>query len=357
MVIRRGLWGLLMVLSLGCSATHDVRRFTLDTGVESKAEHPVWPRAPELPRYLYAGELTGEENFPRVGAEEPGRAQRFFAWLVGLGQERREPVVLQRPLGGTVDGAGRVYVTDVSRQAVYRFDPVTPGLDVWQEAAPGQRFRSPIAVAMGPGDEVLVTDAELHRVYRLGPDGAPRGEIGADQLRRPTGIARDGPRGEIYVADTEAHDIKVFDDAGGLVRRIGHEGREEGALNAPTYIAFRDDRLYVTDTLNARIQVFSREGEPLNTIGERGLFVGNLVIPKGVSVDDEGHVYVVESYYDHLLVFDSDGRFLLPIGGSGKESGQFYLPAGVWTDPNGRVYVADMFNGRVEVFQFLGDLQ
>jgi len=46
---------------------------------------------------------------------------------------------------------------------------------------------------------------------------------------------------------------------------------------------------------------------------------------------------------------------LMPLGGTGKNIGQFYLPSGVWVDKNDKIYVADMFNGRVEVFQFLGD--
>ena len=50
-----------------------------------------------------------------------------------------------------------------------------------------------------------------------------------------------------------------------------------------------------------------------------------------------------------------DGTLLMSIGGNGKEHGQFYLPAGIWTDRRDRVYVADMFNGRVEIFQYLGD--
>jgi DNA-binding beta-propeller fold protein YncE len=88
--------------------------------------------------------------------------------------------------------------------------------------------------------------------------------------------------------------------------------------------------------------------------GAPGLYVGNLVRPKGVAVDNEGHVYVIESYFDHLLVFSRSGEYLLPIGGTGQETGRFFLPAGVWVDARNRVFVADMFNGRVMVFQFLG---
>ena len=107
--------------------------------------------------------------------------------------------------------------------------------------------------------------------------------------------------------------------------------------------------------MNSRIQVLDAAGETVKLrFGSRGLYLGNLVRPKGVAVDGEGNIYVVESYHDHLLVFDRGGQLLLALGGSGGEIGQFYLPAGVWVDRGNRVFVADMFNARVMVFQFLG---
>ena len=139
------------------------------------------------------------------------------------------------------------------------------------------------------------------------------------------------------------------------LRTIGHPGSGPGELNSPTYLAFAGGKLYVTDTLNARVQVFSSQGRHLMTVGTRGLYLGNLTHPKGVAVDPEGHIYVVESYYDHLLVFDDHGQFLLPIGGTGKSAGQFFLPAGVWTDRQNCVFIADSFNGRVMVLQYLGE--
>ena len=105
--------------------------------------------------------------------------------------------------------------------------------------------------------------------------------------------------------------------------------------------------------MNSRVQVFDGGSHRL-TVGARGLYVGNLVRPKGVTVDSQGNIYVVESYFDHLLVYDRLGNFLLGISGLGRDAGQFYLPAGVWTDDRNRVFVADMFNGRVVVLQVLG---
>ena len=225
---------------------------------------------------------------------------------------------------------------------------------MWERATPQEGFIAPIGMAVGERGELYVSDAELGFVAVLEPDGTPRTTIGKGLLQRPTGIAWDGAGGRLFVADTRASDIKVFDRSGLLLDTLGNEGDSPGELNAPTYISFAEDRIYVTDTLNSRIQVFDDEGNLLRLFGERGLYIGNLARPKGISVDPEGNIFVVESYYDYLLMYDAQGRLLLPIGGTGHAPGQFYLPAGVWADNDGQVYVADMFNGRVAIFQFLG---
>jgi DNA-binding beta-propeller fold protein YncE len=302
-------------------------------------------------RFRYAGELTGEQNFKALPGSTENRAVRALRWIAGLGRERKKPVVLQRPQGGAVDADGRVFVTDVSRAAVFVFDPAAGRLAVWSQATDESDFVAPIGVALGEDGEILVSDAELGIVVRLSSAGKPLGEIGRNVLVRPTGIARDPSNNRIYVADTRANDIKVFDSDGSLLALIGHEGDALGALNAPTYLTIAGDRVYVVDSLNSRVQVFDREGDLVKAFGERGLYVGNFTRPKGIAVGPRGQVYVVESYHDHLLVFDDDGQFLLPIGGTGRDPGQFYLPAGVWTDSGGLVYVADMFNGRVSIFE------
>jgi len=311
------------------------------------------PQTQEVPRYRYLGQLVGEGNF-RVVEGNRSTARRLFAWIAGLGDEADRPVVLQRPQAGMVDAAGRVLVTDVSRNAVFVFDQAGGKLDVWDRATRNQPFAAPIGIAPGRDGQVLVADAELGRVFRLGADGAPRGEFGAGVLQRPTGIARDAARGRVYVADTYAHDVKVFDDDGQLVATWGRRGEGPGEFNYPTHVALSHGTVLVCDSLNARVQAFDAQGRPTLQVGARGRYVGNLVRPKGVAADDEGNIYVVESMYDSLLVYDREGRFLMSLGGTGQEAGRFYLPAGVWIDARNRVFVADMFNGRISVFQFLG---
>lgn len=344
-----------MALLAGCAGVQPVRG-TMHYGMGDAPEgaRQLWPQPPEVPRYLYAGTLTGERNFQRPAAQAAG-LRAFGRWLVGLDGKGETPVVLQRPAAVLGDDQGRLYVSDTSRQAVFVFDERAGELRLWDRADVQLAFVSPNGMALGMAGELYVADAELGFVARLGPDGEPRPPIGRGELRRPTGLARDPASGWLYVADTDAHDIKVFDAAGTLLQRFGGPGSGEGRFNRPTHLALAQGELYVTDTLNGRVQVLdATSGAPRRQVGRRGLYLGNLVRPKGVSVDGEGHVYVVESYYDSLLVFSPRGEFMLPIGGTGTATGRFYLPAGVWVDARNRVHIADMFNGRVVLFQFLG---
>ena len=345
------LLALLLCLS-GCAETKYVMH--LDPDYQAKNIVPIWPTAPETPRYRYVGQLLGEENFVPAETNNRDVGMKLFYWLVGLVGMADEKTTLKRPQSGAVDAQGRVFVTDVSNHAVFVFDQPAGKLLVWKQARANQNFVTPIGIAIGAGGQILVADAELGQVFRLDPEGKPLGSFGQGALTRPTGLARDAQRGRIYVSDTHAHDIKVFDDDGHLLEVIGRRGEGEDELNFPTHLSFAGDKLYVADSMNARVQMFDAQGKAAGTLGRRGIYVGNLTRPKGVAVDGSGNIYVVESFYDHLLVFNSQGDFLMPIGGTGKEVGQFYLPAGAWTDPNGRIYVADMFNGRIVIFQFLG---
>lgn len=345
------LLGALVLLS-GCAELKYTMR--LDPAQEQAGTARMWPDGPDKRRFRYAGQLIGEDNFVSDAADARNSGMSFLHWLVGLVGSGADKVALSRPQSGMADAQGRIYVTDTARHAVFVFDQVAGKLLVWDRALENTDFVTPIGIVQGARGEILVVDADLGGVFRLDRDGHPLGTFGLQVLERPTGIARDAQRGRIYVADTHAHNIKVFNDDGRLVQTIGRRGDGDGEMNFPTHLAFANDKLYVADSMNARVLILDAQGKQLATVGRRGRFVGNLSRPKGVSVDAHGNIYVVESFYDNLLVFNSDGKFLMPIGGTGKEIGQFYLPSGVWSDQQGRVYVADMFNGRVMIFQFLG---
>lgn len=323
-----------------------------------------WPKPPDEPRFRYAGELFGETNFIDMSGENVSFLMRAAVtvgrWVAGL-LSVNEKVVMLRPIHGLTEPTGKVYVVDAGRSAVLVFEPQAEEgkkgegeLLVWTQAEERLAFASPIAIAAAWNGTLAVSDAKLKAVYLLDNKGVPVGKIGAGQLDRPTGLAFDRARGQLYVADTEASDIKVFDQAGNLLRTIGRPGGDLGELNAPTHLAFSGGALHVSDSLNNRVQVFDPDGKFLRVTGEVGIHVGQFSRPKGVAVDAERKLtYVIESYFAHLLIYDEQGQFLLGIDGSGLPEGKFMLPAGVWLGSDGKVFVADMYNNRVVIFEKL----
>lgn len=353
LAMRSRAWSVALCLVAALSACSS-RPARLHYGINDAPEgrRLMWPPEPEIPRYQFSGQLTGEDNF--VHDEGEGLMQRFFRWVTGLGEET--PRELQRPQAVVGDEKGRIFVTDVSRAAVFVFDEPAGELRIWEYASGLRRFVSPIGIVADPDGSIWVADAELGIVAHLDRDGTPLAAVGKGMLKRPTGLARDPDSGEIFVSDTYGHDIKVFSPTGELLRTIGGRGSEPGLFNYPTHIYIANGELFVTDTMNARVQIMRLDeaGEP-RALGRRGLYIGNLVRPKGVAADREGNIYVVESLYDNLLIFNDKGEFLMPIGGVGQGTGKFYLPSGVWVDDLNRVFVADTFNGRVTIFQYLGN--
>lgn len=354
------------LLLSGCGGSDMVRgQLNYDLRTEDARPEGFWPPPPDPPRYRYLGELVGESNFKKSNKPQTfmGQAIGFIAGL----SEKKKTLMLQRPHNGVTSDSGRIYVADAGRGAVFGFDPKPPPdadaddqdghLLVWSMATPTVRFSSPVAVAIVWNGDIVVSDSVLGAVLRLDNKGQPLGTIGVGQVQRPTGLAFDRERGLLFVADTAANNVKVFDGGGKLVNSFGTPGEGKGEFNAPTYLTFINKHLYVSDTLNSRIQVFDGDGKMVREFGERGLYVGNLARPKGVAVDDAGIVYVVESYFNHLLAYNEHGELLLGINGSGLKDDRFLLPSGAWTDSQGRIYVADLFNGRVVMFQLINTEQ
>lgn len=356
MSVRLAALVLILIWAAGCSTTAEKPVFRLGMDSSAETKRLLWPRNEDgaIPRYFYAGELTGETNFlreSRLADDAKGMLARFFDFIIGESQ----PLRLDRPVAGVVDESGRILVTDMGRSAVFVFDERGGKLSLWDKAFKVTGFISPVGIALGPEGQVFVADAELAVVARLDREGHTLEPIGRGQLKRPTGVAYAPQSQQLYVCDTGTHQIKVFDLNGQLLASWGQRGEGTGEFNYPTHIALGHEKLYVSDTLNARVQILSAAtGSYLGTVGRRGLYVGDMVRPKGVATDSEQNIYVIESYHDYMLIYNRRGEFLMPIGGVGDGPGYFHLPAGVWVDVRNRVFVADMINGRVAVFQFLG---
>jgi DNA-binding beta-propeller fold protein YncE len=175
------------------------------------------------------------------------------------------------------------------------------------------------------------------------------------QFDGPGGIAADGSRNSVYVADTGNDRIQKFDLRGGFVRAWGATGTGDGELLSPAAIAVAPNGdVYVADTGNDRIQVFDRAGNFIGKWGTHGSDDGELDRPAGIAVDPDGAVVVTEAGNRRVQKFTAIGTFLRKWGTAGTEAGQFALPLGVDTGGNGNVFVTDASRNVVVKFDDVG---
>ena len=137
----------------------------------------------------------------------------------------------------------------------------------------------------------------------------------------------------------------------------GEHGSGEGQLNGPSGIAFdSEDNLYVVDSLNDRVQKFTRDGRYLMGWGGSGTGEGQFRRPWGIAIDADGDVYVVDWGNDRVQKFSPDGTYLMTFGGPEDVGVELNHPAGVAVDSEGDVYVTDWGNKLVRIYDSEGIL-
>jgi sugar lactone lactonase YvrE len=181
----------------------------------------------------------------------------------------------------------------------------------------------------------------------------------------PVGLAIDTTNRFLYVVDTQQDQVIVYDaDTLKLLRRIGTGGKNHylttpGDFGAPQCAAVdKDGNLFVTDTLNNRVEIFDADGKFISQFGKAGDGPGYFARPKGIAVDGDGHIWVADAMQDRLQVFNRDGQLLTYIGqGHGELPGQFKALVGVAVDKNNRVFTTEQEPGRMQMFQYVSDAQ
>ncbi len=162
--------------------------------------------------------------------------------------------------------------------------------------------------------------------------------------------------GDAYVADVgkPAAVIHVFGPDGKELRSFG-EGQ---SLDHPNGIAVADDgTTYVSDTGNGQLKIFDASGALVGAI-DRGAADGNLGLPVGVGIDDQGRVLVVDSSsarvqaYSQLASGQHSPLYINAFGEKGSGDANFSYPNGLAADAQGRVYVADWGNDRLEIWGY-----
>jgi len=176
------------------------------------------------------------------------------------------------------------------------------------------------------------------------------------QFYNPLGLAFDHRRGLLYVSDTSNNRVQVFSsDDGSFVSKFGEQGNQAGQFMFSVSIAIDHDhdRILVVDGHNHRAQSWSLSDQSfVSCVGKKGRGDLEFSYPQGIAIDKHHRRIVIVDTDNHRLVFLSsiDLSFLFCIGKEGSQPGEFSSPTGVAIDHDRhRIIVADTFNYRVQV--------
>lgn len=267
-----------------------------------------------------------------------------------------------------IDASDRIYVAGRDKaHPVIVFDRDGNVLTTWGQGS----FNRPHGIHVGPDGSVYVADDGNHTVTKLTPDGKPLLTLGRKDQPADTGydptaktrdekiatIKRSGPpfnrptgvglskAGEIYVSDGYGNArVHKFSPDGKLLMSWGEPGTGPGQFRNPHGIAIdRDERVWIADRENSRIQIFDGQGKFLEQWA-------NVKRPQRAWLDKDETVYVAEAW-QRVSIFTRDGKLLARWGNEGRDDvdALFSAPHSIAVDSQGAIYIGEVAMSRLGI--------
>ena len=325
----------------------------------------VWPQPPATARLRYLDYFSAQKPLPEKEQKQVKR-KSWMDRMAGIdpnaaakNTNTKPRFQLGTPYGLAVDSKGLLYVADTKVGAVFIFNPESRDAEFIKHGVDA-KFGRIFGLAIDDADRLFVSDGQYSHVLVFNPQHKQEAQFGDGVMSDPGGLAIDEENRFLYVANTGSDQVLVYDaDNFKLLRKIGTPGKDHtlttpGDFSKPTNVAVdKNGNLYVTDTLNDRVEVFDAEGTFIRAFGKNGDGPGDFARPKGIAVDCDGHVWVADAMLNRLQVFTAEGDLRLMVGGFGMLPGQFQTLTGIVIDKNNRVFTSEQYMGRVQMFRYV----
>ena len=163
-------------------------------------------------------------------------------------------------------------------------------------------------------------------------------------FNRPTDVAFDS-KGDIFVTDGYVNSrVMKYDNFGDKLKEWGTRGTAPGQFHTPhTVVVDANDRLYVGDRENNRIQVFDTDGNFITQWTNVGAPWALCITPPPHQV-----IYSSDSRPGHIYKLDLNGNILGEFGKAGKQAGEFGWVHQMACPSENVLFVGELLNWRVQ---------
>lgn len=251
------------------------------------------------------GLAIGKDGSLFVVDSKNNRIQKFDPsgkFLSAFGSEGNEEGQFKDPCGVAVGPDGNVYVADTWNHRVQKFDANGGFLKAWG-ADPG--FWGPRGIVVGPDGRVYVTDTGNKRVVVFSGDGEQVKAFGKEgskhgEFIEPVGITVDGD-GRIVVADTGNRRFQIFDGDAKFLEEWKVFGWEE--FYTEPYLSAVGKAVFTTDSYAHRFARYTGSEKLKGQWGRSGTGAGDFNRPIGIAAAADGTVYVSDTLNNRIQKF------------------------------------------------------
>ncbi|MHB8841636.1 MAG: 6-bladed beta-propeller [Candidatus Aquicultor sp.] len=264
------------------------------------------------------------------------------------GYGTKDDELLYRPTDVCFDDEGNIYIADTGRARVLEFRSGGQFLrKIGRKGVGPGELMEPVGVTTSKDGKLYVADKALSKVVIYDRGGHYLSEFKVMVPFKPY-VAN----GKLYLS-TYGHVI-VYDLKGHVLAKWGHQGRAEGDMDSPSGLTVgKDGSVYISDSLNLRLEAFSRDGgllwvkgKPAEDIKAVGRTFG---LPCGIVMDDKNLLYLIDAFDNTIKVLTPKGEQIATLSKQGSREGELNLPSGIAFDQDGVFAIADKFNDRVQV--------
>lgn len=213
--------------------------------------------------------------------------------------------LFKQPEGVFVDSTGNIYVADTMNHQIKKFD--SSGnllLSLGKKGNANGEFNQPVGIGVSSDNKIYGSDRQNDRIQVFDSTGAftfTFGTQGKDngQFNKPQGLFI-GFSDNVFVADSLNNRLQMFTKDGQFVFAANHEAfKQPHAVYMDTAI-----NVYIADTFHHRIVKADRFGNPMFLLGTHGKEPSQFNQPQGVSVSSDGSIlYVSDTLNNRIQKF------------------------------------------------------